>query len=577
MTTITRPLAFALVLVGAVPVQAQLNDEPLGEVCAPTFEAAPLRVLRQLSLDVRGRIPSVEENLRMLEAADPRAELEAMREEMFASPEFNRTVMEYHRLLLWSSFDQSLVNLGTGERQLTRNRTTGLWFVNNRKARYRGNNRYICDDVPHTAFDEAGRPLPMRQPEDPGCTSGGRGGVCDIDGYVMVAPYWDPENPIKVCAFDANVVLTQPGEAGAACTFSSREATCGCGPDLQFCVPAAFSDDAGRAYYQRLQAGFTQEPLRLIERVVSEGRSYLDIFRTPETYVNGATAHYYRYNSEPNLYQVRTTSQVGYDDRVPDAELDGIEALDESWHRVERDGVHAGVLTTAAYLVRFASDRARANRFYTAFYCDPFVPQSDGIPAEEAEPAANLRERTGCADCHQELEPAAAHWGRWRNGGSVGYFDDAAMTFDAEPRAECRCGGERGSDDPEDTQGRRCNSLCEAYFVTPASSQGEELETYWGQPLAAAWLEDEDVPNVELGPVALVDTSMEVGRVAECAVRNLAEHLFHRPMDAGDLEWLAEQAAAFDGDGDASNTDGVFDWKALFERLVGDERYLGSR
>ena len=565
----TFGLALSLVALAASPLAAQLHPSTmLGEVCAPTFEAAPLRLLRQLSLDVRGRIPTVEESQRLLDAADPDAELASMREEMFAGPEFARTTMEYHRGLLWTSLDRSLVALDGGDRRLSRDRGRDIWFVNNRKSRYRGNNAFLCDDVPHTTFDAEGRPLPMRQIEDGRCTANRRGGICDIDGTVMVAPYWDPENPIKVCAFDANDVLTRPD--GQACSFADNSQFCGCGPNLRDCIPGFSGNGAGDTHARALQAGFTEEPLRLIQSVVSEGRSYLEVFRTRETFVNGPVAHYYRYNSGRNLNQAQTTTQVAYDMRIPEENLAGLAATDTaSWRRIERGPEHAGVLTTPGYLVRFASDRARANRFYTAFYCDPFVPQSAGLPAEEETPPQTLRERNGCADCHQELEPAASHWGRWRNGGSVGYFDPADISF-REPYEPCIC------------EGGRCNrNFCNAYFVTPQNSDGMELTRYQGHPIAAAWLEEDDdasdYANVETGPRALVDMPNEVRRVAECAGRQLAEHLYGRTVDAGDFMWLAEQANAFDGDGDAENADGTFDWQALFERLVTDERYLGTR
>ncbi|MEO0322433.1 MAG: hypothetical protein AAF447_05725 [Myxococcota bacterium] len=574
----TLGLSLSLLALAASPLSAQLapGDDMLGEVCAPTFEAAPLRLLRQLSLDVRGRIPSIEEYQQLQSAADPDAEFARMRTAMFASPEFSRTTMEYHRGLLWTSFDRSLVSLEGGDRRIGRDRGRDIWFVNNRKARYRGNQAFLCDDVPHTSFDADGRPLPMRQFDDGRCTNSGRDGVCDIDGTVMVAPYWDPENPIKVCAFDANDVLTEPD--GDACSFENGSRFCGCGPNLQHCIPGFSGNAAGDSYARALQAGFTEEPLRLIESIVSEGESYLETFRGASTYVNGPIAHYYRYNSGKNLGQAQTTTQVAYDVRIPNSSLAGLSATDTTtWRRIERGPEHAGVLTTPGYLVRFASDRARANRFYTAFYCDPFVPQSNGIPAEEENPPQNLRERDGCADCHQELEPAAAHWGRWRNGGSIGFFDPLDIAF-REPYEPCNC-DDRGN---RINMGGRCsNNFCNAYFVTAANTNGEELELHRGRPLAALWLEEDDdrsdFENVEFGPAALVDTPNEVRRVAECAVRQLAEHLYGRTVDAGDFMWLAEQASAFDGDGDAENTDGAFDWKALYERLVIDPRYLGTR
>ena len=48
---------------------------------------------------------------------------------------------------------------------------------------------------------------------------------------------------------------------------------------------------------------------------------------------------------------------------------------------VEAGPAHAGVLTSPAYLLRFQTHRARANRFHVSFLCQPFVAPDGGLPA----------------------------------------------------------------------------------------------------------------------------------------------------------------------------------------------------
>ncbi|MEX1361634.1 MAG: DUF1585 domain-containing protein, partial [Nannocystaceae bacterium] len=188
-----------------------------------------------------------------------------------------------------------------------------------------------------------------------------------------------------------------------------------------------------------------------------------------------------------------------------------------------------------------------------------FVPSEDGLPPEEAEPNPNLRQRAGCADCHQTLEPAAAHWARWRTGGTYGYFHEDVVSFYA-PREDCICG---------DDLGTNCSAFCSTYFVTANNAGDEEFGQYQGMPQAATWLEDPDHASVAVGPSALVDTEQEQRQVSQCAVRNMAQHLLGRDLQADDLQWLQEHTDAFEA--------GDHDFTAMVRRMVQGERYRSIR
>ncbi len=534
--SLTLGLAFA-----PAPARAASPDQ-----CAPTVasELDPLQLLRQVSLDLRGRVPTYEEYEWVRGAEDPHATAEGLIAEMLESEDYFSTIREYHQTLLWGTLDRTIIqNLYSAQRGLTRNGSSN-WRLANMRKRYRGDNIDCLNEL-QTEFDAAGRPLPIQTYADPVCT----GGTCRREGYVMVTPYWAPSTQIKVCAYDAQEAAT--GLNGADCSvYHANDQLCGCGPELTWCGPELVGDDN-----QRVRDALAEEPARIFQWVVQEGRSYLEAFTTDTTFMNGPVAHYYRHNTGTNV--ITLGGAVVYDPavtNVPDLPYEDV----DTWVPVEREGAHAGAFTTMGYLVRFASNRARANRFYTAFYCDPFVPQQEGLPPEEANPSPNLRERAGCNDCHQTLEPAAAHWARWRTGGTHGLFRPEEVDF-FEPRNDCICG----------TGLANCSAFCSTYYVTADNSGDEEFGLYKGLPKAATWLSEQDIINAERGPVGLIDSAEERDQIAQCAVRNLGEHLLGRELAADDLPWLRDHVDAFAGSG--------YDYTELVRRLVADERYRTIR
>lgn len=531
--SILPAFALATVALTAVPAHAQ--------ECAPTDAVDPLRLVRQTSLDLRGTLPSFEELERVRLADDRQAEAEALIEEMFVGEDFRRTIREYHRGLLWSTMDEAILSDITSP-QVRIRAVGGIWQVTNKARTYRGLQGVECLDQQQTNFDAEGRPVPISTFNDPECTNG----TCQQEGWVWVAPYWDPENEIRVCAYDAQAL--ELGSNGLSCSlYSVNDERCGCGPNLQHCgLRGTEPDDASRD-------SLAEEPLRIFEWVISEDRSYLDAFTTQTTFVTGASAHFYNYFSGVQDEE-RQNSIISYDPAY--GEVPDLDFQDDGWAQIERENSHSGVLTTVAFLVRFASNRARANRFYTAFYCDPFIPPEDGIPAEEADPPANLRERAGCDGCHEVLEPAAAHWGRWRTNGTFGLLRSDLVDFETAREDCAACSAEDGPN---------CSGFCEAYYITADNAHPDEYEAFGGLPQAAAWLSAEERGALEVGPSALLDEEHEQRRIAQCTVRNLAEHLYGRDLETSDLLWLDTQTEGFVASGFSFNT--------LLRSLLDDVRY----
>ena len=184
MRMLTIGLA-ALVAAGVLFVDDTSAQSP--EICAPVERLDKYRYLRQLTLDLYGRIPTVDEYERLHSLEDVS---EDIIDEMIGSEEFYDQLRRYHRNLLWTNLgDDDLVGQ-TIER--SRNDDFPVWLNRGKRDEYRGRD-VDCLDVEHTNFDPEGRPFPM----DPRTTvlgecAGGTG--CTMDGWVRVEPYWAPGN-----------------------------------------------------------------------------------------------------------------------------------------------------------------------------------------------------------------------------------------------------------------------------------------------------------------------------------------------------------------------------------------------
>lgn len=557
---------------------ATANAQPDDRECAPNERVDTLRFARQVSLDVRGHVPDVEELEALRDAPDPDQALQKMLDTWLESDAFFEQVRRHHEILFWSSLEglqqvtHEDLHLGghpyrylnfddeTDEERRARKAAhqdiLARWGGWPRTVRGRGitQNHNFCLAVEQTEFDAEGRPVPMEtyrcvdraaNPTEAATTDVGYGeGVCVKEGFVYVEPYWAPGTTVKVCAFDA--MAFELDRDGERCDGTQgQNPDCGCGPRLQYCN-AAVPDEAFRA-------SLAEEPGRIVEQVIRQRRPYHEAFTQRDTIVNGALAHYYHYFANHDF------RSLGFDSRWvvsdPAASPPSL-PFDAPWQTMPRDEVHAGALTTAGYLLRIGSNRGRANRFYTAFLCDPFVPSEEGIPAEEANPHPNLRTRAGCEGCHNVLEPAAAHWGRWRINGTYGYMspEDYDMTT---PYSGCRC--EEG----------RCNKLCNTYYVTPDNSAPQTLEEYAGLPLSSVYLDAEEMMAIEQGPSSLLDSAAERTKLATCTVKRTAEHLLGRALGPEDAGWLAGHVEAFE----ASDQDYV----SMYGALLRDPKYRSIR
>ena len=513
-----------LVLASIAPVTGAAQSP---EICGPVEKLDKYRYLRQLTLDLYGRIPTVEEYERLHGLDDVS---EAIIDEMIGSPEFYGQLRRYHRSLLWSNLgDNDLVGQ-TVER--SRDENFDVWLNRQKRDEYRGRD-VDCLDMEHTNFDADGRPIPMIENYQEGDCAGGEG--CTMDGWVRLEPYWAPGTTIRVCAFDAqphtDATPRDNGDPRTCDQSGDDDPLCGCGPNLRHCTARGVNYDA-------VHEALLEEPARVFEAVIAAGEPYMNAFSTRATSMNGVLAHFYRYLADDNDAELKNAPELAYD---------------ADWQLVERESYHSGILTTLGFLRRFASHRARVNRLYTAFLCDPFEAPSGGLPPATDDCSLNpdLSARCGCASCHETIEPATTHWGRWEEGDDFVYLE-SIDTFNNNC-ANC----EKGS----------CSNYCKTFYITrELETTPGSVDTELGKLKTLGWRTEEEVAALDAGPSALVSRPEYQQQLASCAVRNFSERVFGRDLTAEErTSWLVDKTASFEANG--------HDFLAMVKDVVTDERY----
>jgi hypothetical protein len=525
---------FVSVLLAAMLLPfAALGQSP--QTCAPTDRMDKYRFLRQVTLDLYGRPPTIEEYEALHEQGDVS---EQKIDEMLRSQEFYDRLAEYHRGFLWTALPSNgeLFREFIGANDPVDNPDgQDVWFIddNGKQRAYRG--AYVsCLDVRHSNFDSDGRPLPMQtgyMGDD--CANTAEG--CTMDGWVEINPYWDPSLTLRVCAFDAQEAATGLQDDGNGPTDCSRENDdpgCGCGPNLRFCA-----GDGPDGNLDEIRKALTEEPSRIFEGIIRAGRPYVEAFTTRETYFNGMLRHYYRYLQEDS-----------------NGELSDIDApsYTADWELVERPAYHSGILTTMGYLLRHTSQRARINRLYTAFLCDPFVAPAGGLPpaTDPCSQDPDLSTRCGCATCHATIEPATTYFGRW-------------LEAEFDYRADLETFSQRCAD----CEKGECGGTCERYYITrDLETTSGSLDGELGKLKTVAFRTDAEAAAIDEGPSGLLKDPDMQGRLASCAVQNFAQHVLHRELTTNEkATWLPTHTKSF--------KDSNYDFLQLVKNLIQDPRY----
>lgn len=529
-----RYLLSLLCLSLPVPVLAQ-------DQCEATRPLDGQRLLRRLSLDLRGKVPSLAE----IEAQSGVAEVPSSQVDNFVdSEDFVRVMRRYHEALLWPNIDQAELVPGTHmlyPYELTPGvpiymsplrsvflRTTGA-----------GELYYPCKNEP-AEFDAQGN-LVLD------ALMVGTATVAWVEGYVEVEPYWAPGTRVKVCGLDALSAESAPVCPGPAERYpfiapsceqfaafaaqvqapftntpvdcSSRLAIfapgCGCGPHLERCQ----TPDT----YAEIKNSLLEQMLRIPERVIRDDLSYENVLTMADADFNGPIAHYLRWQSKLSFDLF-----TGPDATAPAPD---VAYSAKAWVPVTRTGRHAGVLTTPGFLLKFMSNRARAHRFYNAFECSSFIPSGPlPSPAEPCSQRQDLSQRCGCNACHQALEPMAAHWGR---------FSEYGFLHLDEERYPARAG--RNCTPPLAS----VEQLFECFRFYELDPVGEET-AYRGYLNGYVFRTPEQVQDIEAGPSNLADDILQSGRFDACAVQKLWTHFMRRePTPEEETSVLPQLTANF--------------------------------
>ncbi len=500
-----QALCFAAVT-AASPVALAGDD---GDQCSLHREIPVERLLRRLSIDLRATVPDMTE----YEAA---AGKEAIPDEILDgyldSGEFRLQMRRYHESLLWTN---PLTNLSDVAFSLSAKDLGGGVIVHHlpstvKQKLYRGGDgTHYCQNKPQTALGYTNGV--------PNAEKMGTDSVGDFyaEGWVEVHPYWEPGKTIKVCAFDAQEAATytlptgDPDAGTHSCdhllaTGKSKE--CGCGPNLNYCMLTAVISPA-------VFAAMREQVLRLVDDATDGTRPYSEILTTRRSYYNGPLTHYFRYLGQRQSYSRTQNLLTPSDGELPDIPYTAA----DTWIEVEREAPHAGILTLPAYLLRFQTNRGRANRYRIAFKGEYFQPPStkDTGCAKEGD---DLTERCVCRSCHVTLEPLAAHFGQFVESGTTS-LRDFIRSFPS--RKDCGLGIAPAS-----------TAWCDRFYEAVPDLKDPDLRPY---KLKALRYADDEHPsigeNFNAGPEALARADIDSGVFHEVATRHMFEFLMKRGPD----------------------------------------------
>ena len=538
-----RRWVFSMALLSASPASAQ--DQ---EVCADeAVELDGARLVRRMSLDLQNRLPTMREMRD--EVAEDGSLLDGTVDRFMASDGFLQMVREHHADLLWPNLNQVQVVPNT---QLLIPFDAGdgsqIWYAPIRSLFTRvvegqGTLYPTCRNEP-AEFDDQGRViLEPTFVED--------AIVAYSEGYVEVTPYWAPDTTIKVCALDAQpdlvaTVCPGPAERYPFAENSCRGATgvdplleepfrgsqvacgsslnilapgCGCGANLRHCAPVPI--------IEQILQDLIEQQMRIVDRVVSEDRPYEEILTARELGWNGRLVHYLRY--------LAPTNGGLYPGNLEDYSLPDIEYTDESWYTTTRGTLHAGVLTSPGYLMRFAADRMRAHRYYNAFECRAFTPSGPlPSPFEPCSQREDLTERCGCDSCHITLEPLSAHWGRFA---ANGYGALNPIEFPRDFGGRCTF----PFASVEDFQ--ICTRVYNLNAMGDSAQYANMLNGY-------VFRSPDEYPILETGPRLRVESSVDRGVIQSCLAERMWAELMRREPDAIETaEVIPELIERFEAEG----------------------------
>jgi hypothetical protein len=499
----THFLPLLAALLAAAPGAAQAGD-PL--VCDAPHDLDRYQLLRRLSLDLRGSMPSIDE----YDALDTATEVPAAKvQEYLESDDFRLAMRRYHEAMFWPNINA--VRLHNVNATLSSSKDVYAYRITSstRTKLYRGASDEGCGDFQQKHFDPN---FPGEFRPDPAFVKTDAMTGAMQEGWRVVAPYWDPTNPIQVCAFDAQETVsdTVKGKMAACNTPNGNlSAACGCGKDLRYCYVGAVDTVIHGALREQLG--------RSVDKVTSGGKPYTDLVLSTEADENGPIAFWKNYLA-PNL-----STSVAYDAPDPGETIAPIDDFlaGDTWKTVDRGPKHAGVLTLPAYLLRFQTNRGRANRFRIDFMNQYFIPPDQLEPQPGCDANANdLTQRCNCQYCHSTLEPMAAHFAGFVEAGTTRMSDEAVF-----PKTNKACASLNPS------------SFCARFYVTAPDAHNAGTLIAWQY----ADVHDDYAASIDAGPAVLAQQIIDDGTFAASTVKKVFAFFLKRDpiLDGGAFDEAA--------------------------------------
>ncbi len=368
------------------------------------------------------------------------------------------------------------------------------------------------------------------------------------DGYVYVYPYWNPEQEIKVCALEAQH-FTQSPSTNISCDRVEGfvMGDCGCGDQLKRCA----SYESAMQITQAFSAQYQEVLREYLSKDQIQASSFFEIFTQNREPVNGMIAFYYqnlaKYAIDPTILESPIVAE----------ELNALNLSfqDQTWHWVsQKSELSSGILTSFPFLTRFQTSRARANRISTQLLCEPFIAVGTEIPPanDPCSQEPNLRQRCGCKDCHQRLEPLASYFGRFSNAGTL-YLDPIKYPSYMERCLNCALH-------------QNCDDFCKKFYTVEAKTEAQK--SYLGILKSYEWGNDEDFDHIEQGPKAWIEKEISNDKLSFCLTRKLYERLVNREMLSAERTMIKDLAKDF--------KENQYSLKFLIKEILKSKVYLGE-
>jgi len=290
---------------------------------------------------------------------------------------------------------------------------------------------------------------------------------------------------------------------------------------------------------------------RRIASNIAQDKPYSELLTGKTMWVNGPISHHLRY--QRGVSSGLTTNPLSFHEtKIPTIDY----SENDTWVAVTLGNHHSGVLTSPAYLLRFQTNRSRADRYYNSFLCQPFQPAPGGIPASTDEEAkeTDLQERHGCKYCHALLEPSASFWGRWKQSGTGYNTEDMYPAF----LQECHDCAVKGSG---------CSNFCKSNYITTALAPSEKA--YFGYYKTYMHQREQHMENIGAGPELLVKRTLVDDRLPMCVSRKASQWLLGRDVLPEEQGWLVERSHDFITSG--------LSFRALTRSIITSEMYRRVR